>query len=268
MVLGSSRSILITGAQGYIGSSLCERLKKTDAIVVELSRKGIGASSASSIVVKGDLFEPRQLFEDTPSFDTIIHLAWLNNQSKSQQIKGKDGSTLNTFALKNLIKLAESKNCQRIIFLSMGGASSKSGDFYLREKYNAEHLIINSEIPIKTIIQSPFVYSAGQANYFLLARLLQMSKFPFVVPMPEKWPHFELIQKSDLIEALFDQIFLKEDDFGTRIIKLPPTDLETLASLKTKLPEFVESVNKKWQLKGTLGEIFLRRINNKHFIFR
>ena len=73
--------VLVTGASGFIGLPLVEKLSSSDCEVMALSRKGIEATAADTSAVywcKADLSLPETYQKNVKAFspDVVIHLSW------------------------------------------------------------------------------------------------------------------------------------------------------------------------------------------------
>lgn len=110
---GVARKVLVTGATGYIGSSLLALLD-TDprvATVMPLARPGSGARKRSAHVVVGDLLEGEL---DLSGFDTVIHLA--ADRGLSGDAVGLYGT--NVEGTRRLVVAAREAGVGRFVYLS------------------------------------------------------------------------------------------------------------------------------------------------------
>jgi uncharacterized protein len=125
------KSVLVTGATGFIGSRLVDSLISQGYEVTSLIRKNKKGNSKSKIIY-GDLTEEKIDFKDL-KFDCIFHLASHTPLEKNKKILEK----VNLEGTKKLFK--EIKNITRsIIYISGLGVYGETGEKIIDEnqKYN------------------------------------------------------------------------------------------------------------------------------------
>lgn len=135
-------AILITGARGFIGSSLIRHLN-------EKNKKDL-------IIFKGDITKKKD-FEHIKkeNIQTIIHLA-----AKVGEKNWKVMNEVNVSGTKHIVKFCQENKIKRLIFLSSARVLSRFSDPYIDSKRAAEKIIIDSKIP-HTIIRPTMVYGPG-----------------------------------------------------------------------------------------------------------
>ena len=188
----NKEALLVTGVSGYVGSCLLSRLARVDSSVLVLYRKSLPELLDRFFPVFSDLSDPELLKAPLRGVKTVVHLAWEGS------FQGQEGSgssleqTNNLSGMKNLISSAEKVGVQRFIFLSALGASEKSEDAFLREKYEAEHFLINSNIPEKVILRSPVVFGGEKSKDRFWASVHRLLKTPVFYPVPTKKKKIQL----------------------------------------------------------------------------
>ncbi|WP_067960392.1 NAD(P)-dependent oxidoreductase [Nitrosopumilus sp. Nsub] len=126
-----AKSVLVTGATGFIGSRLVEALINKEYDVTSLIREGKKGNSKSNIIY-GDLTDEKIDFKDL-KFDCIFHLASHTPLEKNEKILEK----VNLEGTKKLFE--EIKNITNsIIYISGLGVYGETGDKIINEeqKYN------------------------------------------------------------------------------------------------------------------------------------
>ena len=125
-----TKSVLVTGATGFIGSRLVEELINKGYEVTSLIRKGKEGNLKSKIVY-GDLTE--KIDFKNLEFDCIFHLASHTPLEKNKKILEK----VNFDGTKNLFNEIKSKT-KSIIYISGLGVYGETGDVIVDEnqKYN------------------------------------------------------------------------------------------------------------------------------------
>jgi uncharacterized protein YbjT (DUF2867 family) len=175
-------AVLITGGSGFIGQHLIRKMAK-DRQVIALYHHKLPESMDNVFPVSSDMSTPELLAAPLRGVSTVVHLAWTGGLSGSLESISEDpvvssNYSQNLLCLKNLIAAMEKGRCQRIIFVSALGASRTSRSPFLREKYHAEFLILNSKIPEKLIIRSGAVWGDRYGHDRFLNSILKVMKYP------------------------------------------------------------------------------------------
>lgn len=176
--------ILVTGADGFVGSSIVERLVKDGetprALVRNLDRARTRLSLAAqngAQLVQGDTTKPDTLPAALAGVDTVIHAAFITANRK--QRPGVDYYQTNVTGTKNLVAAAKSASVQRIVVMGgLGTKPDKSGS-YMQGRYEADQAIKNSGLAWS--ILGPSVQFGSHSAFFDgLADLIRSAP---VVPM-------------------------------------------------------------------------------------
>ena len=126
-----TKSVLVTGATGFIGSRLVEELINKEYDVTSLIRKGKEGNSKSKIIY-GDLTDEKIDFKNL-EFDCVFHLASHTPLEKNKKILEK----VNLDGTKKLFDEIKSKT-KSIIYISGLGVYGETGETVVDEnqKYN------------------------------------------------------------------------------------------------------------------------------------
>ena len=126
-----TKSVLVTGATGFIGSRLVQELINKGYDVTSLIRKGKEGNSKSNIIY-GDLTDEKIDFENL-EFDCVFHLASHTPLEKNKRILEK----VNLDGTKKLFNEIKSKT-KSIIYISGLGVYGETGETVVDEnqKYN------------------------------------------------------------------------------------------------------------------------------------
>ena len=122
-----TKSVLVTGATGFIGSRLVETLINKGYDVTSLVRNGKEGNSKSRIIY-GDLTEDKIDFKDS-KFDCVFHLASHTPLEKNKKILEK----VNLQGTKKLFEEIKDKT-NSIIYISGLGVYGETGDKIIDEK--------------------------------------------------------------------------------------------------------------------------------------
>ena len=124
-----TKSVLVTGATGFIGSRLVEELINKGYDVTSLIRKGKEGNSKSNIIY-GDLTDERIDFKDL-KFDCVFHLASHTPLEKNKKILEK----VNLEGTKKLFQEIKSIT-KSIIYISGLGVYGETGEAVIDESQN------------------------------------------------------------------------------------------------------------------------------------
>ena len=188
---------LVTGATGFVGSHIAERLIKEGEEVVALVRKTSNTKFLSSIGVKfayGDINDPESLKKVMQGIDIVYHSAALADEWISQ----KDAYRVNVEGTRNLLDAAKEAKVKRFVFISSlavlgmrdhhgtpaDAPYHKTGDNYIDTKIDSERLVMDYYkkygLPV-TVVRPGFVF--GPRDNKLIPRLsdrLGKGQFMFV----------------------------------------------------------------------------------------
>lgn len=192
--------ILVTGANGFVGYSLCKALYDYGHQVRSAVRKNDSVIAPNTIrVTVGEISDQTDWTEALNGIDTVIHLA-----AHVHILKNKVGNSLeefrrvNTAGTLNLANCAAARGVKRLIFISsikVNGEETHGGkkfsetdtpaplNAYSRSKLEAEHglrKIANKTGLEVVIIRPPLIYGPGvKANFAILLRWLR-----YGLPLP------------------------------------------------------------------------------------
>lgn len=165
----SGRRVLITGASGFIGSRLAERLVlEHGAEVRALVRNLAGAARLArfpATIVRGDVTNPADLQAAAKGCDLVFHCAYGTSGSQ------KHRAWVNTEGTRRLLSAARTGGAARIVHLSTLMVYGRTADGYLDEtaprrrfgnhysdsKLEAERIVLTSGMPV-AVLQPTAVY--------------------------------------------------------------------------------------------------------------
>jgi UDP-glucose 4-epimerase len=190
----AAESILVTGANGFVGAALCRTLSAGGRHVVAAVRQGAGAGQVNV----GDLGPATDWRPALDSCKVVIHLAArVHVMSDASQDPLAAYREVNVDATLNLARQAQQQGVTRFVFVSsvkvngeatFGGAFSAADapmpcDPYGQSKLEAELALQefgNSSGLEVVIVRPPLVYGPGvKANFHNLLRLVKLG-----VPLP------------------------------------------------------------------------------------
>ena len=197
--------ILVTGSSGFVGSHLVGHLAAQKIPVVALYRHEMPEPTPYVFPVCSDMISTRLLLNPLRSIRTVVHLAWQETAMGKEKHNAKsyqEGSSENLTALKNLLAAMEDLGTQRFIFLSASGASRDATEAYLREKYEAEFMVLNSSVPEKIILRPTAIYGRHGLGDDFVRSILRVLRRPLVYPVPRQQKSLAPIFVGDLVQTI------------------------------------------------------------------
>ena len=173
-------NILITGATGYIGSNLIQRLlADSDHQIVAGARNTERAEQMYGdkqrvAVKKLDVLSPETLDRALEQVDIAYYLVHL--------LQRDDFTALESKAARNFIKASEKNGVKRIIYLSGLGSDDEELSDHIKSRHEVGEILRSSGIPCITF-RASIILGKGGLSYELLRNLA--SKLP-VMLLP-KW---------------------------------------------------------------------------------
>lgn len=201
---------LITGARGFIGKRLCQRLKQRKHWIRALLRDAVVDTSFNlnnftdfdEIAVfdfhqLGDTSLPMNLMQ---GIDTVIHLAGIAHATATKDHYTK----INIEATRQLLALAAESNIKTFIYFSSIKASYENAlaDDYGRSKKAAEELVLDFGKKYNrnvAILRPALVYGPRvKGNLANMIHAIQKGWFP---PIPETGNKRSMISLEDVVSA-------------------------------------------------------------------
>ena len=204
--------ILVTGASGFVGSTLCSALAAAGHSVRAASRKPGSMMAGEHIewMQLPDLAESVDWAPFVAGMDIVIHLAGIAHRRGSYSGRY---DRVNREATVELVRACRNQDIKRMIFMSSIGAQTGSAsdqvateldepkpvNEYGRTKLAAEIAIQRSGVPY-TILRPVIVFGPGvRANFALLARLASL---PIPLPFGAFDNQRSLLSIDNLVQAV------------------------------------------------------------------
>lgn len=251
----NQEAVLVTGASGYIGKFLVKSLSNKGNTVVSMYRQKISEPLTNVYPICSDLSNIELLGVPLRGVETVVHLAWEKNYLGTDGVKdfspSNENPSKNLLNLYNLVKAMEQSKAKRIIFLSSLGASRNSDHNFLKEKFLAEGLILNSKIEEKIIIRTSMVYGGEPKNDPFVSSIFELLKYPGFYPIPYPKLSLKPTHIDDLVKFICKLLQRKPQE-GSHLIDYFGKDEITTEEL-LKLLMSKNSYKAKIPLKGSLG---------------
>ena len=201
--------ILVTGATGFIGSHLLQRMRKEGMPVRALVREAAKARPLQDMGVElatGAVSDRAALEKAAAGCERVIHLVGI-----IQEAPGQTFQAVHVDGTKNLLDAAKKAEVQHVVFQSALGTRPKAKSAYHRTKWEAEELVRASGIPY-TILRPSLIYGPGDQFTIRLADMIRMSP---VVPVigsgrSKVQPLFIDDMTACLVKTVMSDAFLNE----------------------------------------------------------
>ena len=211
------RCVLVTGASGFVGRSLCARLEAAGHRVRRAGRHPPAAGDTDAVRVI-DIASDAQWLSAVQGVDTIVHLA-----ARTHVLHDRTNDPLREYRHVNvngtiaLARQAAANGIRRLIFLSsvkVNGESTNDKPFseasepapedaYGISKWEAERALlkVSKETGLETVIlRPPLVYGPGVKGNFL--RLLNVVARGWPLPLGRVDNRRSLIYVGNLVDAV------------------------------------------------------------------
>jgi len=173
---------LVTGADGFIGKLLVERLRKE------------GIDYRALVRPDEDLLKPKTLITATKNIDIVIHLAGITHAFDKSLYK-----KVNAEGTKNLIAACRKNEVNKIIYISTRAISPLGGPYSV-SKIEAEEAVKNSSITF-TILRLAEVYG-GNKNKGIEHLAGMIKKLPAIPIIGSGNYRLQPVYVKDVIDAI------------------------------------------------------------------
>ena len=191
-------SVLVTGANGFLGSALVNDLLESGYDIRTLVRNPALLSYRKAVeVIVGDIRDPQCAKQASAGCDTIVHLAGQAHALDNDHVSDQDYQTINVDGTKHLLDGAVAGGVRQFIFASsvkvFGETTTGSVDEseppapqspYAQSKWMAEQLVASyAKGSLATLsLRLPLVYGPTEkGNLYRMIAAIDQGKFP---PLP------------------------------------------------------------------------------------
>jgi len=175
------KKILITGANGFLGSHLVKELVKLrdyTLICFVRKRKGKLEKIKKDIkIITGDIRSEKDVEGAVKGVDGVIHLA-----ASVSSFDKKMNFDVNVLGAKNIVGACKKHGVKKVLFTSTSMALKKGKEQcnYGWTKLKAEEVFTNSNLDL-TILRLTLVYGEGGKAFTKIVKNVQM--IPFIIPL-------------------------------------------------------------------------------------
>lgn len=187
----------MTGATGYVGGRLIERLVREGRTVRALARDPSRLDGVRGIEpVAGDLVRDTGLEDALDGVETAYYL--VHSMEPIAGANGDFGSRDRT-AARNFARAAEAAGVERIVYLGGMVPQGARISTHLGSRLEVERILLEAA-PASTALRASIIVGAGSSSFRILVRLIERLRF---LPFPSWRDHrTQPISERDAIEYL------------------------------------------------------------------
>lgn len=191
-----SLHIAITGATGFIGSNLIDKLRRANYSIRALTRTPKKHTYQGVTWITGTLQDTDALTELCTNVDAVIHCAAVVRGNSLDYFR-----TTNVRGTQLLLQvLKQTGFCGKFLLLSSLAARYPDYSWYARSKKEAETLAIDSGLPFTvTVFRPTAVYGPGDRE---MQPLFQLMKRGWLVVPSNEQIRISLLHVDDLVTAI------------------------------------------------------------------
>lgn len=192
------KKILLTGASGYIGSHLMNKLKDNYEIIA-ISRNIENKSNEHNVTWKAaDLFDLNEITEVMEDIDIAIYL--VHSMMPSAKLTQASFEDMDALLADNFAKAASYNKVQHIVFMSGLIPNTKELSPHLRSRLECEQILGSYGVPVSTLRAGLIIGSKG-SSYPILKKLVErlpgllLPKWAYNITLP--------VAIDDVIDGLY-----------------------------------------------------------------
>lgn len=192
------KKILLTGASGYIGSHLMNKLKDNYEIIA-ISRNIENKSNEHNVTWKAaDLFDLNEITEVMEDIDIAIYL--VHSMMPSAKLTQASFEDMDALLADNFAKAASYNKVQHIVFMSGLIPNTNELSPHLRSRLECEQILGSYGVPVSTLRAGLIIGSKG-SSYPILKKLVE--RLPALL-LP-KWAYNTTLPVAidDVIDGLY-----------------------------------------------------------------
>jgi uncharacterized protein YbjT (DUF2867 family) len=191
---------LVTGATGYVGGRLIERLRREERPLRALARRPERLEPLEGVEpVAGDLVRDTGLEAALDGIETAYYLVHSMEAAGGSGGSNGDFGARDRLAARNFARAAEAAGVERIVYL--GGIVPQDAPLsaHLASRLEVERILLEAA-PSSTALRASILVGAGSSSFRILVRLIERLR---LLPFPAWRDHrTQPIFERDAIEFL------------------------------------------------------------------
>lgn len=232
-------TILVTGANGYVGNNTVRRLvelgKPVRAMVRDMDKtqKRLGDLGNKIEIVQADVADREGLKRVMNEVSAVVHTVAI-----ALETGGQTYEEVNYQGTINVVDAAAARGVQRFINISQNGASSQSPYRFLKSKGRAQDYVAASKLEW-TALRPSAIFGPQDEFFNSIARLMQVT--PLLFPLiGGGTAQFQPVSIYDVVEATVRAL----DDDGTinKELGLGGPEVLTLGEIEKRVSAVVGGV--------------------------
>lgn len=189
--------ILLTGASGYIGSHLKNKLKK-DHEVIAISRNTHNKTDEENVTWKSaDLFDLDEITKVMKDVDTAIYL--VHSMMPSAKLTQASFEDMDALLADNFARAAQKQGVKHIVYMSGLIPENDELSAHLRSRLECEKILGDYGIPVSTL-RAGLIIGAKGSSYPILKRLVK--RLPAMVLPSWAYNKIAPVAIDDVIDGL------------------------------------------------------------------
>ncbi|MCY0900423.1 MAG: NAD-dependent epimerase/dehydratase family protein [Firmicutes bacterium] len=189
------RNVLVTGATGFLGQEVSQRLMRMGYRVVGLTRSV--RDNLAVIPMVGDLLVDAPFVGPDLPFEAVIHCAG-HHPGETNQVE-----PLHEEGTRRIVDEAMRRGIRRFIYISAMGASFQAPTRFQRSKWVGEQIVVNAGLDY-TILRPHLMFGQGSRTF---QRLEEAASRPWAV-LPESKPLIQPVYVGDVAEIALRSLWL------------------------------------------------------------
>lgn len=251
------KTVIVTGAQGFVGSAVVDALKRAGHRVIPIVRLSNGQYLDAVEWDIRDVYKGN--FEDV---DVVVHAAAKVDDWASY----KEAYDINVTGTKNVIEAF--KDANRFIYISSASVydptntsqiiteESPAGtnflNSYTETKYLGEEVVINSSVTSKVVLRPHIIYGPGDKN--ILPRLLRARRFGRFLILGNGKNYISLTHIDNLVHAV-SLLVDSEKNFPDGVFNIVDDKSDTLGNVISYLKGALGITEKNLHIPALLANV-------------
>ena len=207
--MSENKSVVITGANGFVGMNVSRYLSKNGFKIIGIVRKGKKNTARFGKYIVSENLSEKNLVSKIKGSSVLLHFI-----GQGKQTIDSDYEHVNVSLTKNVIKLCKKAKIKKIIYISGLGVDKSTTLGYFISKFKAEQEIINSGLDY-TIFRPSYIIGKDDPLSQNIHKQMQNGKV--VIPGSGNY-RFQPIFIDDVAKVIFKSII--EDSFSNKILDL------------------------------------------------